>query len=251
MEAVGVAFLCALAALFQFHLMSPANTKTREPHHRLNERLGYGFKDVDLLHQALTHGSSSRRDKDYERLEFLGDRVLSLVIADVLFHAHGKEKEGKLAARHSALVRGDVCAEIGAAIGLDDFIRVGDTEKKSGVHRMRSVLGDALEALIGAIYIDGGLDAARRVILSLWTDVLQKTDTAEKDAKTFVQEWALAKALPLPRYELTGRDGPEHRPRFTVRIVVDRHQSVEGAGQTKQAAEMNAANAFIQRESLR
>jgi ribonuclease-3 len=218
---------------------------------KLCDRLGYVFKDSELLHQALTHGSSSRRAKDYERLEFLGDRVLSLVIAEALFRNHAKENEGKLAARHSAIVRGNVCAEIGEKIGLQDFIRVGDTEKKTGVHKMSSVLGDAVEALIGAIYMDGGLEAARSVILKLWQDVLIKPDNAQKDAKTFVQEWALAKALPLPRYDLADRTGPEHRPQFTVRVVVDHYDSTEGKGPTKQAAEMAAAAAFIAREQLR
>lgn len=241
---MGVAVPDALDALLQSHLMTT-------PLAQLGARLGYQFKDTDLLHQALTHGSSSRRAKDYERLEFLGDRVLSLVIADALFHQHSKEKEGKLAARHSAVVRGEVCAAVGEAIGLADFIKVGDTEKKSGVHRMKSVLGDAVEALIGAIYIDGGLEPARNIVLRYWTEFLKKPDTVEKDAKTFVQEWVLGKALPLPRYELTGRQGPEHRPQFTVRLLIEKHGAVDGVGPTKQQAEMAAAQAFISRESLR
>lgn len=218
---------------------------------RLSDRLGYVFTDSELLHQALTHGSSGRKAKDYERLEFLGDRVLALVIADQLFHSHRKEKEGKLAARHSAIVRGDVCAAVGEAMGLHDFIKVGDTEKKSGVHRMKSVLGDVVEAVIGAIYIDGGLEAARKVILHFWQEPLQHPDTVQKDAKTFVQEWALAKALSLPRYELAGRQGPEHKPQFTVRLHIEKHEEAQGIGPTKQAAEMAAASAFIAREHLR
>jgi len=235
--------------------MGSSATSGKVPHlaplAQLSARLGYTFKDVELLHQALTHGSSNRKAKDYERLEFLGDRVLSLVIADALFHTHAKEKEGKLAARHSAVVRGEVCADVGEAMGLADYIKVGDTEKKTGVHRMKSVLGDAVEALIGAIYVDGGLEPARKVILRYWTEALKKPDTVEKDAKTFVQEWVLAKALPLPRYELAGRQGPEHRPEFTVRLLIEKYGTVDGVGPTKQQAEMAAAQAFIAREHLR
>lgn len=255
MATVGVAVHDALDALLQSHLMvplaSPGKALHAAPLAQLCARLGYVFKDPELLQQALTHGSSSRKAKDYERLEFLGDRVLSLVIADALFHAHSKEKEGKLAARHSAVVRGDVCASVGEAMGLAEYIKVGDTEKKTGVHRMKSVLGDAVEALIGAIYIDGGLEPARLVVLRYWTDALKKPETVEKDAKTFVQEWVLAKALPLPRYELAGRLGPEHRPEFTVRLLIEKHGVTDGAGPTKQQAEMAAAQAFIARENLR
>lgn len=231
--------------------MPPAQTTQKAPLSRLSDRLGYVFQDNELLHQALTHGSSGRKAKDYERLEFLGDRVLSLVIADQLYHRHRKEKEGKLSARLSAIVRGEVCAAVGEAMGLHDHIKVGDTEKKTGVHRMKSVLGDVVEAVIGAIYIDGGLEAARAVILHFWQDALQHPDTVQKDAKTFIQEWALAKALPLPRYELAARQGPEHRPQFTVRLLIDRHVEAQGVGPTKQAAEMAAASAFIAREQLR
>jgi ribonuclease-3 len=248
---MGVAIHDALAALLQSHLMASAQPAAKAPLARLSERLGYVFSDPELLHQALTHGSSGRKAKDYERLEFLGDRVLALVIADALFHNHRKEKEGKLAARHSAIVRGEMCAAVGEAMGLHDFIKVGDTEKKTGVHRMKSVLGDVVEAVIGAIYIDGGLEAARKVILNFWAEALQHPDTVQKDAKTFVQEWALAKALPLPRYEMAGRQGPEHKPQFTVRLTIDKHKEAEGVGSTKQAAEMAAATAFIAREQLR
>ena len=231
--------------------MPQATSNGKAPSAKLSDRLGYVFGDADLLQQALTHGSSGRKAKDYERLEFLGDRVLSLVIADQLYRDYRKEKEGKLAARHSAIVRGDVCAAVGEAMGLHDFIKVGDTEKKSGVHKMKSVLGDVVEAVIGAIYIDGGLEAARKVILYFWKDALEHPDSVQKDAKTFVQEWALAQSLSLPRYELAGRQGPEHKPQFTVRLHIEKYNEAQGMGPTKQAAEMAAASAFIAREQLR
>jgi ribonuclease III len=223
----------------------------RPPLSLLSERLGYAFNDVELLKQALTHGSKSVRGKTYERLEFLGDRVLSLVIADALLGKHRKEQEGKLSARHSALVRGEACAAVGEDLGLADFIVVGEIEKRSGVHRTRTVLGDAVEALIGAIYLDGGLEPARAMILRYWTPYINKPDTAAKDAKTFIQEWALAKALPLPRYGLVKRDGPEHKPRFMVEVLIDKHTPALGEGLSKQAAEMAAAASFIAREGLR
>ena len=218
---------------------------------KLTEKLGYVFKDGALLDQALTHGSSRKQAKDYERLEFLGDRVLSLVIADALLKRHQKEKEGKLAARHSAIVRGEVCAAVGEAMGLADHIIVGDTEKRQGVQRMRSVLGDVAEALVGAVYLDGGLAEAAHVVLKHWTVFIEQPDTAQKDAKTFVQEWALAKAFSLPRYEVSGREGPEHKPHFLVDLNIENHAPARGEGASKQGAEMAAAQAFIAREGLR
>ncbi len=218
---------------------------------RLTGKLGYVFKDGALLEQALTHGSSRKQAKDYERLEFLGDRVLSLVIADALLKRHHKEKEGKLAARHSAIVRGEVCAAVGEAMGLAEHIIVGETEKRQGVQRIRSVLGDVVEALVGAVYLDGGFAKATHVVLKHWMVFIEQPDTAQKDAKTFVQEWALAKALALPRYEVSGRRGPEHKPHFLVDLHIGDHGPARGEGASKQSAEMAAAQAFIVREGLR
>jgi ribonuclease III len=227
-------------------------TRTKSPAAtHVAARMGYTFKDDGLLTQALTHGSNISRSRDYERLEFLGDRVLGLVIAEALFVNHGTEREGKLAARHSAMVRGEVCAQMGEAMGLADFIVMGATEKRTGIHKTMSVLGDVVEAVIGAIYIDGGFTAARDVILKFWSEVLQRRDSADKDAKTFVQEWALGRKLSLPRYNLASRTGPEHKPVFTVELQVDKKEPAQGQGSTKQAAEMDAAKVFIQREGLR
>lgn len=213
--------------------------------------LGYAFKDADLLKQALTHGSSSKAQASYERLEFLGDRVLSLVIAEALFVSHGKEREGKLAARHSAIVRGDVCAEIAAKLGLAERLHVGAVERKQGVQKMRSVLGDVMEAVIGAIYMDGGFEVAKAFVLEHWDKVLKNPATAMKDPKTFVQEWALSRGKALPEYEVLGRSGPEHKPEFAVRLSVPEHGSSEGRGPSKQAAEKAAAIAFISGKGLR
>jgi ribonuclease III len=217
----------------------------------LAERLGYHFKDGKLLLQALTHGSSAKAKGSYERLEFLGDRVLGLVVAESLYRQHGREREGKLAARHSALVRGEVCAAIAQQLGLSDFVQVGTVEKQHGINTLQSVLGDVMEAIIGAVYMDGGYDVAHTLVKKLWADVITKPDTAVKDAKTFVQEWALARGKVLPVYAMVGREGPEHKPKFTVRLSIPKYGEAEGEGPSKQAAEMSAAQRFIQQGGLR
>ena len=215
------------------------------------EKIGYLFQDETLLKMALTHGSSNRSVIDYQRLEFLGDRVLGLVIAEVIYRQHTDENEGQMATRHSALVKGEACADIGEALGIGDFILVGVMERKKGIQKIRSVVGDVVEALIGAIYLDGGMEPARAFILRGWADHLQRPQALEKDPKTFLQEWALGHALSLPRYEVTGRTGPEHQPEFTVSLVVGRYDCIKGQGPSRQSAEMAAARAFLVREGLR
>lgn len=215
--------------------------------------LGYGFNDTALLSQALTHGSvpGGKGRVTYERLEFLGDRVLSLVIAETLFKQHEREPEGKLSARLSTLVRGEVCADIAEELGVGERLAVGTVERKAGVQNVRSVLGDVIEAIIGAIYLDGGFEPARDFILAKWENALAHPDMTMKDAKTFVQEWILSKGKDLPVYEVLGRAGPEHRPEFSVKLSVAKHGEAEGRGPSKQAAEMEAAKAFIAAKGLR
>jgi ribonuclease III len=218
---------------------------------KLESVIVYHFNDPILCEHAFTHGSRQSKRADYQRLEFLGDRVLSLVIAEDLFSRFSSEPEGQLAARLSQLVRGESCAAVGQALGLDQFIIVGQVEKSKGVQRIASVMGDVVEALIGAIYLDGGPDAARNFVLRCWNDMLITSPSDLKDAKTFVQEWALARAMALPHYEVVGRVGPEHAPVFTISLKVGPHENSIGAGASKQAAEMAAAGAFIAREGLR
>jgi ribonuclease III len=217
----------------------------------LSERLGYDFKDPQLLDHALTHGSLPKASDNYERLEFLGDRVLGLVIAEALYRQHGRDREGKLAARHSTLVRGELCADVAEKLGLSEIVKVGVAEKRLGVNRMRSILGDVMEAVIGAVYMDAGMDVARHFVLRHWAEHLQKPETARKDAKTFVQEWVLARGTSLPLYEVTERSGPEHQPEFTVRLTVAKFGQAEGRGRSKQIAEMAAAQNFIESGKLR
>jgi ribonuclease III len=222
-----------------------------EPVEKLQGVIGYRFKNLVLCENALTHGSRQSKRADYQRLEFLGDRVLSLVIAEDLFTRFQLEAEGQLAARLSLLVRAESCAAVGQAMGLEEFIFVGIVEKKKGVHKIISVVGDVVEALIGAIYVDGGLEAARSFILKSWADMLSKAPFDLKDAKTFVQEWGLARALPLPLYEVIDRTGPEHAPQFSISLTMGSHDKTVGIGPSKQQAEMAAASAFITREGLR
>lgn len=228
-------------------MVDPIN-KTNQ---QLAEKVGYLFTDLSLLKTALTHGSSNRNVTDYQRLEFLGDRVLSLVVAEALYRQHTEENEGQMATRHSSLVRGDACAEVGEQLGIGDHIILGVSERKKGIQRMRSVLGDVVEALIGGIYLDGGLEAARAFILNGWSEALQRPQALEKDPKTFLQEWALGQAFSLPRYEVIHRTGPEHQPEFTVALAVGPFSAAEGRGPSRQSAEMAAARVFLQREGLR
>jgi ribonuclease III len=218
---------------------------------KLEAALGYQFKNTELCRLAITHGSRSKSKSDYQRLEFLGDRVLSLVIADELYQRHAEEAEGFLAARLSSLVRGQACAAVGTQLGLNDLILVGHFEKQKGVQNGISVVGDVMEALLGAIYLDGGINAARELILREWSGLLNATPDSLKDPKTFVQEWALGRALPLPSYVVTAREGLEHAPIFTISLKVGPHNEAVGVGPSKQQAEMAAAQNFIAREGLR
>lgn len=213
--------------------------------------LDHHFAAPELLEAALTHGSRIGKGPDYQRLEFLGDRVLSLVIAEALYKSYPDEAEGSLAARLSLLVRGETCAKVGLDLGIQDFVILGEKEKKKGVQQSSSVLGDVVEAVIGAVYLDGGMDVARALINKGWADRLSQSPASLKDAKTFVQEWALGKAYPLPSYQVIARSGPEHAPLFTVGLTVGTLSAAEGQGNSKQAAEMAAAQVFIERERLR
>ena len=224
---------------------------TEAKYQELAERIGYEFKDRALLRLALTHASVGRATRDYERLEFLGDRVLGLIIAEKLYVANPGKQEGHMASWHSALVRGELCAEIARLIGLQDFVQLGRKETELGVHLSSSVLGDAMEAMIAAIYLDGGLEAARRFVLRFWADALADKKALRKDAKTFLQEWALAQGHSIPAYRIKGREGPDHAPVFVVEVAVGDRQPAEGEGLNKRLAEQAAAKAFLARENLR
>jgi ribonuclease III len=214
-------------------------------------RIGYRFQDQDLLVEALTHGSTQKHTGDYQRLEFLGDRVLGLIIAEHLFRTYPGHGEGELTAIHSGLVRGQACAKAGDTIGLSDFLIIGTGERAKGMNLNRTLLGDVMEALVAAIYLDGGFEAARAFVLQAWDKLLDHPSVAVKDAKTFLQEWALARALPIPSYAMVSREGPEHEPVFVVSVTVDGKEPATGTAKSKRGAEMDAADNFLKREGIR
>jgi ribonuclease-3 len=217
---------------------------------RLEKRLGYSFNDRALLNQALTHKSHSRPNN--ERLEFLGDAILGYVIADVLFSDHHKLGEDSLTLLRAELVRRETLAALAREMGLGEFLRLGQGERKSGGRERASILADAVEAIIGAVSLDGGLDASRSVILELYrerlTDVRDARVRARKDAKTRLQELLQARSLALPVYSVVTADGSEHERRFTVSCQVDDlHLTTTGSGRSRRAAEKTAAENMINR----
>jgi ribonuclease-3 len=216
---------------------------------RLTARLGHEFRDAALLHCALTHASATRGTVggpiNYERLEFLGDRVLGLIIAELLFQRFPEESEGDLARRLAALVRKDTLAEVAVALELGGHIDFGPGEQEGGGAENPSVLADACEAVIGALYLDGGLGAAERFVVPFWTPYLEAERVPPQDAKTALQEWAQGRALPLPRYHEIAREGPPHDPLFTVQVWVEGLPPATAQGRSKQIAEQAAAKSLL------
>ena len=214
----------------------------------LAARLGHDFVRSDLLQTALTHGSVASPNRgDNQRLEFLGDRVLGLVMAEALLEADAAAVEGLLAPRFNALVRKETCAEIARDVGLGDVLRLGRSEMLSVGRRKDALLGDAMEAVIAAVYVDGGLDAARDMILRLWGSRIASVKDDARDAKTALQEWAQARGMPPPRYEQRDRTGPDHAPIFTIRVVLDTGAAETAQARTKRQAEQAAAQALLAR----
>ena len=212
-------------------------------------RLGHDFRRPDLLVRAVTHSSlSSPTRPSNERLEFLGDRVLGLSIATALFEADEKAAEGQLAPRFNALVRQETCAGVARDIGLGEVLKLGRSEMLSGGRRKEALLGDAMEAVIAAVYLDAGFDAARDVVLRLWSKrIAQAAQSETRDAKSSLQEWAQARGLPPPTYAETGREGPDHQPLFTVEARLANGETATGTAPGKRAAEQAAARALLAR----
>lgn len=223
----------------------------------IEERIGHNFADASLLKDALTHPSyeGDRRGRAdgkagasaYERLEFLGDRVLGLVIADMLIHNFPDEAEGALARRHTALVRAAALARVAVEIGLGSYLRLSQGEEGTGGREKDAILSDAAEALIGAIYLDGGYAPAADFIRRYWTPYLDEHVAPPQDPKTGLQEWAQARGLPVPVYQERDRSGPDHAPEFTVAVIVDGHAPVEATGPSKRKAEKTAAATLLAR----
>ena len=210
----------------------------------LESRLGYTHKNRAFLEQALTHSSRSGTQNN-ERIEFLGDRVLNLVMAENLFHRFPEESEGSLAKRHSALVQGRMLAIIGGIVGLGAFLNLSEAERQSGGAENENILSDAMEATLGSIFLDGGLDAAREVILGLWGDNIVTLTEAHQDPKTELQEWVQARGLPLPEYEIVSKSGPDHAPRFEIEVRVKGCDPVVAEGSSRRHGEKAAATRML------
>jgi ribonuclease-3 len=217
----------------------------------LEARLGYSFVNKRLLLHALTHvsGSPARADS-YERLEFLGDRVLGLIVAHMLYGAFGGESEGVLSRRLANLVRKETCAEVAENWGVGPFIRLGEGEAQTGGRKKRAILGDICEAIIGAVFLDGGLPAAELVVRVAFEPRMQAPGRKLRDAKTSLQEWAQGRRLTTPRYRLASRSGPDHAPFFEVAVEVAGFAAAKGSGASKRSAEQSAAQAFLEREGI-
>ncbi|MGD9811098.1 MAG: ribonuclease III [Sphingobium sp.] len=204
----------------------------REPH------------DPDLFTQALTHGSASA--DHYERLEFLGDRVLGVVIGEWLYEHYPDEPEGKLSNRFNQIVSGDVCAAIACEIGIGDQMILGKQARDDGAAMSTNVLGDMMEAVLGALFIDGGFEEARILVRRLWDGRVGGIDHAPKHPKSALQEWAAAHKRKSPEYALVERTGPPHNPRFTVRVAIRSVGEAQASGASKQEAETEAARLLLE-----
>lgn len=213
----------------------------------LEHTLGYVFRDSGLFEQALTHRSAPGESN--ERLEFLGDAVLDFVVSEVVFRAHPMAPEGDLSRLRASLVKDTTLAALAKGFGLGEFLRLGGGERKAGGHRRQSILADALEAIFGAVYLDAGFDAARKVIERAFGDRLVEFPPVEelRDPKTRLQEWLQARQLALPAYELVRVSGEAHRQTFEIRCsVTDRQAVTSGAGSTRRNAEQQAAKSMLE-----
>ncbi len=218
---------------------------------RLEERLGYRFRNRDLLTEALTHASlaGGRRGgrRSNERLEFLGDRVLGLVVAQLLFERFPGDPEGALGPRLSRLVSGDVLTEVARELGLSRWLRLSRGEEAAGGRANPGILADCLEAVIGAMFLDGGLEPAERFIRQHWGERVDRLRAPPRDAKTELQEWAQGHGLSLPVYHVREAAGPPHAPTFRVEVRIGEMPPASGKGGSKRAAEQEAARALLQR----
>jgi ribonuclease-3 len=210
----------------------------------LEATLGHAPRDPALFERALTH--SSRGEDHYERLEFLGDRVLGLTVATWLYELFPDEPEGKLSRRLNALVSGETCAEIARELGLGRRVILGKQAREDGAADSDNVLGDVVEALIGALYLERGLDAAAAFIRRSWGDRVSTHDKAPTHPKSALQEWAAANERKPPVYELTARSGPSHAPKFTVEVAINGVGTASAEGLSKQEAETAAARALLE-----
>ncbi|HEX3858352.1 MAG TPA: ribonuclease III [Pseudolabrys sp.] len=221
----------------------------------LEDTIGYKFADKALLERALTHisalaGGPQNRAASYQRLEFLGDHVLGLVISDMLYRAFPRANEGELSRRLADLVRKETCAEVARAMDLGPALKLGNSESHAGGRLRATILADVCEALVGAVFLDGGYKAADTLIELFWKDRMLKPLRPLRDPKTMLQEWAQARGLPTPAYRELARTGPHHDPEFRVAVVLPDRPPSEGLGSSKRAAEQAAAAAMLTREGV-
>ena len=225
----------------------------------LVRRLGHEFRDPRLLERALTHASvgeggspqTSKAPRDNERMEFLGDRVLGLLVADRLHNDFPEADEGQLSSRLHSLVDKHACGRVGAALGIGEAVRLSPGETKSGGRRKEGVIADAVEAVLAAVWLDGGYDAARKAFERAWADELANPPAqALGNPKSALQEWAQGQGRPLPTYRIAERTGSDHAPTFTIEVTVEGFEPLSAQGRSRQDAEKAAATAMLQREGV-
>ena len=220
----------------------------------LMSEIGHTFNHSDLLRHALTHsslvGGNSRHINSNERQEFLGDRVLGLIVADMLMARFPNENEGDISRRHAALVRMETLGRVARDLDLGRHVKLSPGEEHNGGRENSSLLSDVCEAVIAALYQDGGLEVARAFVEKHWAPLIEENSLPPKDAKTALQEWAQGEGHALPFYTETGRDGPDHNPVFTVEVAVKGLSPASGKGGSKRLAEQAAAAALLKNAGL-
>ena len=237
---------------------APQSSAARRPRRRatgLEARIGYRFTDPALLDHALTHisalGGSRNRSGSYQRLEFLGDHVLGLVVSDMLFRTFPRADEGELSRRLADLVRKEACADVAQSIELGAAIRLGASESNAGGRSRIAILADVCEALIGAVYLDGGYEASVKLVEKFWGERMRVPTRPLRDPKTMLQEWAQARGLPTPAYKEVERTGPHHNPEFRISVTLPDREPAEGIGRSKRSAEQAAAAALLKQVGVR
>lgn len=229
-------------------------SRAARSHEKLQFRLGYRFADPDLLNRALTHSSAlspaKRIERSYQRLEFLGDRVLGLVVADMLYRRYPKANEGELSRTLNTLVRKETCAVIARTLDLGSEMILGDSEARTGGAEKEAILGDVTEAVIGAIFCDGGMGKAYEFVERMFEEFLADGSANKADAKTTLQEWAQARGLEPPLYSQVERTGPDHAPQFTISVILGEFEPLSASGPSKRIAEHKAAEAFLIRQQV-
>lgn len=219
----------------------------------LEQRIGVAFKDRDLLREALTHGSAldgaKGKRRSYGRLEFLGDRVLALIVADRLLEEHANEDEGEIAPRFNTLVNKRACAQAARAAGLGEAVILSSSEEAQGGRNKETILADICESVIGALYLDGGFSGARAFVERFWGDAFDEERTSARDAKTALQEWAASKRRALS-YAMIEQSGPDHAPHFLIEARIEGFPPGRGEGRSKREAQRAAASAFLKQQGV-